>query len=370
MLSKRIQKITESGIRRVFDLATRNGGEYINLSIGQPHFHVSSGLKKAAKEAIYSDCNTYSPTAGLGVLREKIAQKLQRENNIPADSKNIIVTSGVSGAIFLLFSAIIDPGDEIILPDPYFVLYKEVLTFLEAKIVYLDTYPDFHIDPLKLEKLVNPKTKAIIINSPNNPTGAVLSKSELESIAKVARRHKTLIISDEIYEKFDYEKKFFSIGSLYKKTVTLNGFSKSHAVPGWRVGYAHGPKNIISAMNKLQQYTFVCAPSFAQKAFAVEGNISSEKEYRKYRKKRDYVFTQLKDYYEMNCPEGAFYAFLKTPVGCRAFIKKTIKNKLLIVPGEVFSRSSGWFRLSFAVPDETLEKGVAILQKMARARRF
>lgn len=365
MLSKRVQNIEESGIRKVFDLAAKNKGEYINLSIGQPHFKVSPQLKKLASEAICGDHNAYASTLGLPVLREKIARKFKEENNISAAADDIIITSGVSGAIFLLLASIINPGDEVILPDPYFVLYKEVLIFLEAKIISLDTYPDFHIDPEKLKKLVNKKTKAIIINSPNNPTGAVLSKVELEKIAQVAKDNQTLIISDEIYEKFDYDKKFFSIGSIYKNTVTLNGFSKSHAIPGWRMGYAYGPRKIISAMNKLQQYTFVCAPSFAQTALSAEEDFSFEKEYKDYKKKRDYVWDNLRDLYELNIPEGAFYAFIRIPNNKKDFIEDALKNKLLIVPGEVFSTKEGWFRISFAVDDELLTRGIEILKNLA-----
>jgi len=249
---------------------------------------------------------------------------------------------------------------------------------LEAKFVSLDTYPansgagqDFHIDPEKLEKLITPacagqapKTKAILLNSPNNPTGAVYTKEELEKIADIARKNDLLVISDEIYEKFDYDNNFFSIGSIYKKTVTLNGFSKSHSITGWRVGYAHGPKEIIEAMNKLQQYTFVCSPSFAQ--FALAEELSPEiGEIENYKKKRDFVYENLRDKYELNIPEGAFYAFVKIPESQKDFVNKCIKNKLLVVPGNVFSDRNDYFRISFAADDEMLKKGIEILKSLA-----
>jgi len=363
MLSKRIQKLEESGIRKIFKLATGNKGEYINLSIGQPHFSAPKKLKEAAKKAIDNDCNSYTPTAGLPKLKEQIAEKLKEKNNIKAEADDIIITAGVSGAIFLLMSAILDPEDEIIVPEPYFVLYKQVINFLEAKLVPLDTYPDFHIDVEKLEKLITSKTKAILLNSPNNPTGAVYPKQELEQIVKIAKKHKLLIISDEIYEKFDYENKFFSIGSIYKKTITLNGFSKSHSITGWRVGYAHEPKQIIEAMNKLQQYTFVCAPSFAQVALAEE--FSPEiGELENYKKKRNFVYENLKDKYELNVSEGAFYAFVKKPADRKNFVEECIKNKLLVVSGDVFSDRDNYFRISFAVDEKDLKKGIEILLKL------
>jgi aspartate/methionine/tyrosine aminotransferase len=365
MLAKRIKNLEESGIRKIFSLASANQGGYINLSLGQPHFNVPRNLKKAAKAAIDKNLNAYAPTIGLEKLREKIAQKLIRENKIKALKEEIIIASGVSGALLLAFGALLDPGDEIIMPDPYFVLYKELLNFLGVKIKFLDTYPDFHLKGIELERLVTKKTKAILVNSPNNPTGAVYGEAELKEAARIAKVHGLVVISDEIYEKFAYGKKFFSIGSIYKKTVTVNGFSKSHAVPGWRVGFAHGPKEIIEAMNKLQQYTFVCAPAFAQAALAQEFNPGLEAEYENYKKKRDFIYESLKNKYELNKPEGAFYAFVRKPKSRKDFINECVKNKLLVVPGAAFSRRNDYFRISFAASDKDLESGVKILNKLA-----
>jgi aspartate aminotransferase/aminotransferase len=363
MLSKRIQKIESSGIRKVFDLAAKNKGEYVNFSIGQPHFKTSAKLKKAAKKAIDENFNSYAPTKGLLSLRQEIAKNLLASRKIQANSENIIVTSGTSGAIFLLFSSIFDPGDEVILPDPFFVLYKQVLVFLGVKIKYLDTYPDFHLDSEKLKKLITKKTKAIILNSPNNPTGAVYAEKEIREVAKVCKKNNLLIISDEIYDAFDYDRKFFSPALVYDKTIILSGFSKSHSITGWRVGYAYGPSEIIEAMNRLQQYTFVCAPSFVQ--YAMLSNVENlpQKEIAQYKKKREFVYENLKDLYDLNIPEGAFYAFIKIPEKQKNFMEKLLKNKLLVVPGEVFSARKGYFRISFAVSDEELKKGIAILRK-------
>ena len=365
MLSNRINKIEESGIRKIFALAAGNRGRYINLSIGQPDFQVPKKIKQAAKKAIEKNNNSYTQTQGNMKLREKIVGKLNSENNIKAKSEEIIITAGVSGAIFLLFSSVLNPGDEVIVPDPYFVMYRQLLNFLDVKMMPLNTYPDFHLRGKRLEKLITRKTKTIIINSPNNPTGAVYGKDELGEAAKIARKHDLLVISDEIYEKYDYENKFFSIGSIYNNTVTLNGFSKSHAITGWRLGYAHGPKEIIRAMNKLQQYTFVCAPSFTQGALLNEFNADIKKEVKRYKDNRDFLYNSLKDKYKLNIPEGAFYAFIKTPDNQKDFIKKAIDNKLLIVPGNVFSKRDDYFRVSFAVDKETLKKGVEILSRMA-----
>jgi aspartate aminotransferase/aminotransferase len=364
MLSKRIQKVESSGIRKVFELAARNKGEYVNFSIGQPHFKTALKLKDGARKAIEANYNAYAPTRGILDLRREIAVEIEKTRKIKAMPERVIVTAGTSGAIFLLFSSIFDPGDEVILPDPYFVLYSQVLNFLGVKIKFLDTYPDFHIDSKKLEKLISAKTKAIILNSPNNPTGAIYSRKEIGEVMKIAKASNLLIISDEIYSAFDYDGKFFSPLSIYPKTVLLSGFSKSHSIPGWRIGYAYGPGEIIEAMNRFQQYTFVCAPSFAQHAMLGQVGILPEKEIENYKKKRDFVYASLKDLYELNMPEGAFYAFVKIPAGKKNFIEKLLEHKLLAVPGGVFSKRNDYFRISFAVSDEDLKKGMEILKRV------
>ncbi|PLX27957.1 aspartate aminotransferase [Candidatus Parcubacteria bacterium] len=362
MLSENIKKLEESGIRKVFKMAmSLDKKKSINLSIGQPHFEVSKELKELATEAINDDYNSYFPTEGYLPLRKKICKKLKEKNNIDADEDDVIVTAGVSGAIHLLFSSIINEGDEVILPDPYFVLYEQIMKLLGAKIVYLDTYPDFRINPQKLESLISNKTKLLIINSPNNPTGIVYSESELKEVAQVASKHGLLVMSDEIYEDFDFDKKFFSIGSIYDNTVTLNGFSKNLAITGWRLGYAHGPKEIIEAMNKLQMYTYVCAPSFAQLAVSQLDEIKTGFDYRK---NRDLVLERLKDKYEFNIPEGAFYAYIKIPEGKKDFLDQLYKENVLVIPGGVFSQKTGYFRLSFAVNEMELRRGLEVFKKL------
>jgi aspartate aminotransferase/aminotransferase len=362
MLSSRIEKIEESGIRKVFELATKNNGEYINLSIGQPHFSAPEALKKQLKLAVEGNFNAYTPTNGLVELREKILDKLKKENGIETDFDQVMVTAGVAAGIFLALSATINPGDEVILPDPYFVLYKQVLNYLGAKIVYLDTYPDFGIDLNKMKDLISTKTKLIIINSPNNPTGMVYSEKTLRGVAEIAKKKDLIVLSDEIYEKFDYDDRFFSIGSVYEKTITLNGFSKSHSITGWRIGYAQGPKEIIQAMNKLQQYTFVCAPSMVQKALVKGFDVDLAREVRGYGENRNYICENLKNSYDFKESKGAFYLFAKKPAGVEDFGQKLIDNGLLTVPGEVFSERNDYFRLSFAVEFDKLKKGVEILK--------
>lgn len=362
-ISQRVNKIKESPIRKIFSLAAANRGEFINLSIGQAHFKTSLKLKKSAQKAIEHDCNFYEQTAGNILLRKKIAEKLNKKNKIKASYENILISSGVSGGIFLALSSLINEKDEVIITDPLFTMYEQILNFLGAKILYHDTYPDFRLNPEKLKKLISKKTKLIIINSPNNPTGMVYDKLELTKLAEIADKYKTLILSDEIYEVFDYNKKFLSIGSIYQNTITLNGFSKSHSIPGWRLGYVHAPNEIIEAMKKLQQYTFVCAPSFAQQAIISEINADLSSQVAEYKKNSEFIYKKMSNDFNLQKPEGAFYAFIKLPKN-KKFIENAIKNKVLIVPGSAFSRKNTHFRISFATDLNTLEKGIEILKKI------
>ncbi len=343
-------------------------GEWVNLSIGQPDFAASPALKKAAQAAIQDDFNGYAPTAGLPELRAKIAKKLQVENGIKAQPEEIIVTSGTSGGLLLAFGMLLNPGDEVIVPDPYFVLYKQLLDFLGVKVVLWDTYgSNFHLEAQDLEKLITSKTKLLLLNSPNNPTGAVYSQGELGAVAAVAQQHQLMILSDEIYEKFDYDQKFFSIGSIYPETITLGGFSKSLAIPGWRVGFAHAPETVIEQMAKLQQYSFVCAPSMAQKALVEAWDqVGIEKEVAEYRRRRDSIYQGLQDHYQLAYPEGAFYVWIKIPENQPDLVQQLLDRKVLIVPGEVFSKKAGYFRISLASRKEDLKKGIVILQDLAK----
>jgi aspartate aminotransferase/aminotransferase len=365
--SEAIGRMEESGIRKVFALAAGSKpGEWINLSIGQPDFPTPKDLKKAAQAAIENDFNSYAPTLGLPDLREKIAQKLQVENGISTKSEEVMVTSGTAGGLLLAFGVLLDPGDEVIVPDPYFVLYKQLLDFMGVKVVLWDTYAsNFHLEADDLERLITPKTKLLLLNSPNNPTGAVYSQKELEAVAEVAKRHNLTILSDEIYEKFDYDNKFFSIGSIYPKTITLGGFSKSLAIPGWRVGWAQAPEAVIEQMNKLQQYSFVCAPAPAQKALVEAWDqVSIKSEVAEYRQRRDLIWQDLKDYYDLAYPEGAFYGWVKIPKGKPNLVRELLEHKVLMVPGEVFSRRAGYFRISLAAQEEDLKKGIEVLQEL------
>ncbi|MEW6535476.1 MAG: pyridoxal phosphate-dependent aminotransferase [Candidatus Auribacterota bacterium] len=363
-IASRMSVVDSSGIRKVFDLA-KNMKNPINLSIGQPDFDIPDPLKETAYEAIRAGHNRYTLTQGIPELREKVRQRLKEKKSFTAEE--VMITSGVSGGIFLSFMALLDPGDEIIVPDPYFVMYKHLSRLLGAVPKYLDLDDQFQIDTDRLKSMITPKTKAILLNSPSNPTGVITKREVLREIAKIAGEHGLLIISDEIYDGFYYDTEYVSIGEFYPNTIILGGFSKEYAMTGWRVGYAAGPAEVLREMIKLQQYTFVCAPSFAQYA-AVDALDFDTSIYRKnYTKKRDIIYNGLKDSFDVVKPDGAFYIFPKAPGGSgTAFSTKAIEKNVLIIPGNVFSEKDTHIRIAFTATDEELQKGVEILTELAQ----
>ena len=370
-ISKRAQSIDVSGIRKVFDLS-QSLKNPINMSIGQPHFETPTILKKALEQATKENYNQYTPTQGNSILIEKIHTWIsEKKNRAPED---VLITSGTSGGIYLAFLALLNPLDEIIIPDPYFVLYKELAILVGAKPILVDTYPLFEYKAESIISHITSKTKAIIINSPANPTGKIIEQVEIDKIIEIAKKHDLYIISDEIYEHFYYQDDDILPSSFekYNKTILLNGFSKACSTTGWRIGYAAGPKEVISAMKKLQQYTYVCAPAPLQKAiihfFTDECQELLDQEWKNY-KKKSIIFHQIiqKSFSDYTPSQGAFYAFLRAPQRYNddEFVIKAIKNNVLIIPGSVFSQKNTHFRVSFALSDEKIIEGANILNKIA-----
>jgi aspartate aminotransferase/aminotransferase len=368
LISKRSGGVDASGIRKVFDLAAKMT-DPINLSIGLPDFDVPEVGKRAAIDAINAGHNRYTQTQGIAPLRDRLRRDLSAE--FGKDVGDVLITSGVSGALLLAILAIIDPGDEAIFLDPYFVMYKHLLTMAGGKSVIVDSYPDFRFRADRVEAAITPKTKMLILNSPSNPTGVVMSESEIRNAVELARKHDLLILSDEIYEPFLYDvargKSLYSPLSLYENTLVVRGFSKSHAMTGWRVGYAFGPAEVVAQMTKLQQYTFVCAPSPFQEAALASMGVDMSGHVNDYRRKRDIVFSMLSRKFEIEKPGGAFYIFPKAlgSIGATAFVEKAIANNVLIIPGNVFSERDTHFRISYATTDEKLVKGCEVLLSLA-----
>jgi aspartate aminotransferase/aminotransferase len=365
-ISQRALGVDASGIRKVFDLAAKMK-DPINLSIGLPDFDVPDVAKEAAIAAIRAGHNRYTQTQGIAPLRERLRKELSTE--IGRDVGDVLITSGVSGGLLLAILATIDPGDEAIFLDPYFVMYKHLLTMAGGKPVVVDSYPDFRFHADRVEKAITPRTKLLILNSPSNPTGVVMTEAEVQAAVEVARKHNLLILSDEIYEPFLYDmpRGLPSAAKSYENTLILRGFSKSHAMTGWRLGYAAGPESVVSQMTKLQQYTFVCAPSPLQYAALAALDVNMSDAVAAYRRKRDIAFETLSKKFEVARPAGAFYIFPKAPNGQTAsdFVTRAIDNNVLIIPGNVFSERDTHFRISYATTDERLQQGCEILCKLA-----
>jgi aspartate aminotransferase/aminotransferase len=362
-IADRTKAFDSSGIRKVFDLASKLK-DPINLSIGQPDFDVPVPVQDACIDAIRSGKNGYALTQGMPVLRDKLQARIDQEYS-HAD-RTVFICSGTSGGLVLSMWSLIDPGDEVIIFDPYFVMYESLVRLVGGVPVLVDTYPDFAIDLNKVDEAITPRTKMILLNSPANPTGVVATEAEIRGLAELAKKYEIALVSDEIYRDFCYDGDFCSPASFNDQTIVIDGFSKSHAMTGWRVGFVHGPAEVINTMIKLQQYSFVCAPQPAQWAAAVAMDVKLDGHVEDYRHKRDLLVDGLSDRYELVTPRGAFYAFPRAPGGRGSeFVTRVIEENLLIIPGSIFSRHDTHFRISYAATDAVIERGIEVLRRLA-----
>ncbi len=363
-IADRTRAFDSSGIRKVFDLAGKMK-DPINLSIGQPDFDVPPEIKTACITAIEQGKNAYALTQGMPVLRDKLQASIEQEYG--HTDRKVFVSSGTSGGLTLAMLSIINPGDEVIVFDPYFVMYTSLTQLAGGVPVIIDTYPDFRIDLAKVKAAITPRTKMILLNSPANPTGVVATQAEVQGLAEIAAENNIVLLSDEIYRSFCYDAPFESPAKYNDKVLVIDGFSKSHAMTGWRLGFVHGPAEIIDTMIKLQQYTFVCAPQPVQWAGAVAMDVDIQPYVDAYRKKRDMITEGLQDLYELPSPGGAFYLFPKAPWGTGSeFVAKAIENSLLIIPGNIFSKRDSHFRISYAASEATIARGIEVLRKIAK----
>lgn len=361
VIADRMSQVDSSGIRKVFDLASKMK-DPVNLSIGQPNFDVPDPIKAVAVKSIEEGFNHYTLTQGIPELRDRLINKLNAAEN---QYEDLFVTSGVSGGLMLAFMTLINAGDEVLIPDPYFVMYKHLSNLMGGVPVFVDTYPDFKLTAERIEKNLTPQTKIIALNSPANPTGVMLTEKEIQDVADLLKGKEVIVLSDEIYDDFVYDHPHASIGTYYKNTLTMGGFSKTYGMTGWRLGYTAGPKEIIQEMVKLQQFSFVCAPSFAQKAGVAALDYFMTDIIEEYKRKRNFVYEELKQHYRMVKPGGAFYFFPEAPGGdAGKFVDKALERELLIIPGNVFSEKNTHFRLSFSASDTTLKRGIQILKEI------
>jgi aspartate/methionine/tyrosine aminotransferase len=341
----------------------------IDLSIGVPEELTPEHIKAAGIAAIESDKTVYTPANGLYELRAAVADKFNSENNIRATAESVTIVPGLTTGQLLVYLAVLNPGDEVIVFDPYYPPYPHLASMVGAHVVYSPTLPDFQPNLSLLEASITNRTKLIVINSPNNPTGAVYSETTLRKIAHIAEKHNILLISDEIYEHFVYEGSHFSVGSIYPNTLTMNGFSKEFAMTGWRVAYVHGPQEIIDAINELQQYVVMSSSSIAQHA-AVSALNHRPQLVEKYKRKRDFLLPRLKRMgFKVGGMQGAFFAFVQTPDNMVDvdFVQKVSEHNLILVPGRAFSNLHGFVRISYGASLKTLEAGMDALEATVRS---
>lgn len=366
LLADRTRKVEYSGIRKFFELAGRIK-DPCDLSIGMPDYDAPEPVKDAAVAAIRAGKNRYTPSSGLPELRERVTAEIRAAYG---GDHSVLITSGVSGGLTLALLSIVNAGDEVIFCDPYFVSYLHLVNLVGGRPVPVSSYPDFAFRPRDIEAAITPRTKALMINSPGNPTGRVMTKAEVEAAAKIAREKNILLISDEIYDRLCYDGESpCPLPLAPQNTVVLRGFGKTYGMTGWRMGYAAGPAWLIGEMTKLHQYTYVCAPSMAQVATltALETDVSDHA--RDYAKKRDLVCDLLKSCFEFVRPTGGFYVFPKAPSGFASatqFCESALTEGVIVIPGNVFSGVDTHFRISYATTDEMIRRGCDALCKLAR----
>jgi aspartate aminotransferase/aminotransferase len=361
-LADRMQHFADTAYQEVFALS-KNLKNPIALHAGQPHYPVPEEILNAAKQALDEGKNAYTLAEGIPALREVIGGDVRRR--LGQADRDVIITPGTLGALTLAMQCFVNPGDEVILFDPFFLAYRPIIGMVGGVPVLVDTYPDFMIDPDKLKAAITPRTKMILVCSPGNPTGVVQPAAVQQAIARLAAEHHVLLVSDEIYAMFCYDAPFASPAASNPETLVVSSFSKTHAVTGWRLGYAHGPKALIEAMTKVQQFTTVNASSIAQHAGVAAYTHDMNWHVADYRHKRDLVQKKLDPAYRAGRPGGAFYFFLPVPWGSgTSFVKECIANNLLVLPGRIFSQRDTHFRLSYAADDTTIERGLDVLNRL------
>lgn len=382
MIAERMNRLAPSGIRKMNEkaLAMERAGEpVIHFEIGRPDFDTPEYIKKACIDSINAGDVFYTSNFGIAELREAIAEKLRTQNGIDCSASEILVSVGLTEAVYDVLCSILNEGDEILIPDPVWINYMNVPKLLGAVPVsyHLREENDYQIDLDEIRGAITPKTKALVIISPNNPTGGVLSEKVLKELAEIASCNNLLVLADEVYERLIFDdEKHISIASLpgmKERTITLNGFSKAYSMTGWRLGYAAAPESLIAVLNKIHQHNTTCATSFVQKAAVAA--LRGEKDevngmVREYQRRRDYAVDAINKIEGISCrrPKGAFYIFIniKKLGKSSAEIAEYLLNeaKLAFVPGDVFGpEGEGYLRMSFANSYENIVEGCGRLEK-------
>lgn len=375
-LAERLKKIKPSATLTITSKAKKlksEGHDVINFAAGEPDFDTPDFIKEAACEAIKSGFTKYTPTTGIPELKKLICEKFKKDNSLDYTPEQIVVSCGAKHSIFNTLFALVNPGEEVIIPCPYWVSYPEMVNLCEGTPRFVRTLLEnnFKLTIRDLERQINAKTKLLILNSPCNPTGCVYNLDELKEIAKICVKKKIFVLSDEIYEKLIYDNlKHISIASLnkdiYALTITVNGLSKSYSMTGWRIGYLGGPQDIVEAISKLQDHSTSNPASISQKAAFRALSVPNDfprKICQEFWKRRDYLVCRLGELKKISyvTPQGAFYIFCdisKTGLDSLTLANRLLEEaKVALIPGEGFGRDD-YIRISFATSMEQLEKGM------------
>ena len=386
-ISKRVEAIQGIGFARFLKLLHSMSKEgLISLSVGEPDFGTASPVCEAAAQAASEGWTKYTPSNGFPELREAIARDIEKRHGITYDPETeIIVTVGVSQAIDLGFRAILDPGDEVITPDPHYICYPPTIRLAEGTTVRVPTYASdgYALEPDEMEKKITPKTKALLFGNPANPTGALMEKSDLENVARIAEKHDLIVFADAIYSTFIYgNAKFTSFASLpgmKERTLLLDGFSKRYGMPGWRIGYAAGPADIVDAMLAMMQHTMLCPPNSTQWAALAALNMDDDADFAKviehYDKRRTLLYTEL-NRIGLSTPEpkGAFYIFPDvsvTGLPAEEFVEKLLlEEKVMCLPGDSFGdQGKQHIRICYATPYEGLQQALVRIENFVNRYR-
>ena len=372
-ISKRVQQTAPSGIRAFFDLVL-GMKDVISLGVGEPDFVTPWGIREKAIYSIEKGYTSYTSNKGMIELRRDIAHFLKNRHGLVYDpDEEILITVGVSEAFDLVARAITNPGDKVLVPEPSYVSYFPVFYLAGGRPSYLKTNINngFKLTPEQLEKACDKNTKTLVINYPANPTGASYTKSELKEFSKIIKKRDITVVSDEVYDELTYDfnhTPFATLPGMKSKTVYLNGFSKAYAMTGFRIGFACGPKQIISAMTKIHQYTMLCASIISQMAAseALKNGMKSVYQMkREYRRRREFIVDELNRLgLRSQKPEGAFYVFpsiKNTGYDSIEFAMELLKKKkVAVVPGTAFGPSGeGYIRISYASSFDNLKEAVA-----------
>ena len=379
--SDKIKEIKPSGIRKFFDIANKIE-DCISLGVGEPDFETPWHITEEGIYSLEQGRTFYTSNQGLPELREEISKWNKRKYNLDYSSDEIIVTCGGSEAIDIALRACINPGDEVIILEPNYVCYEPDIILaggVPVKIM-LKNEKEFRLTPEELENVITDKTKILLMNYPNNPTGAIMTKEDLEKIAKIVIKHDLLVISDEIYSELTYYGKHYSIGALpgmKDRTITINGFSKAYAMTGWRLGYLMGPKTIVDQIKKIHQFVIMCSPTISQYAGMEalrNGDKDIEKMKKEYDKRRKYLLKEF-DRLGLPCfePKGAFYIFpdvRKYRMTSEEFATDLLeKEHVVVVPGTAFGDSGeGFVRISYAYSLEALKEAIKRIEKYLLSR--